>query len=287
MRGIIFADESGPILWPGTIAVSKQLIPIYDKPMIYYPLSVLLVAGIRDILIISTPQDAPRFQELLGGGNQWGINFSYAVQPSPNGLAQAFIIGSEFIGNQESTLVLGDNIFYGSHLSDSIQNAADLKKGARIFACQVQDPKRYGVVSFNETWQAIDIEEKPLHPKSKYAVPGLYFYDNSVSERTRCLKPSERGELEITDLNRSYLEDGLLSTEVMSRGMVWLDIGTHDSLLDAAKFIETIEKRQGMKICCPEEICWRMGYIDNEHLLRLARELSKNDYGRYLKQLVE
>jgi len=287
IRGIILAGGSGTRLWPVTMAVSKQLIPIYDKPMVYYPLSVLLLAGIRDILIISTPQDTPRFQQLLGGGNQWGINLSYAVQPSPDGLAQAFIIGCEFIGNQKSALVLGDNIFYGHHLSESLQNAAGMKKGARVFAYQVQDPERYGVVAFNHQGQATDLEEKPSQPKSKYAVTGLYFYDNTVAERARGLKPSARGELEITDLNRSYMDDGLLSVEVMSRGMAWFDTGTHDSLLDSAKFIETIEKRQGMKICCPEEICWRMGYIDNEHLLKLARALSKNDYGKYLERLVE
>lgn len=250
MRGIILAGGSGSRLWPVTLAVSKQLIPVYDKPMIYYPLSTLLLAGIQDILVISTPQDTPRFQQLLGDGNQWGINLSYAVQPSPDGLAQAFIIGSEFIGSHTVSLVLGDNIFYGHHLSESLQNAASLSTGARVFAYQVNDPERYGVVAFDKEGKAFDLEEKPAVPKSRYAVTGLYFYDSSVAERARRLKPSPRGELEITDLNRTYLDDGSLSVEVFSRGMAWLDTGTHDSLLDAAKFIETIEKRQGMKVSC-------------------------------------
>ncbi|NKB75758.1 MAG: glucose-1-phosphate thymidylyltransferase RfbA [Gammaproteobacteria bacterium] len=286
MRGIILAGGSGSRLWPVTMAVSKQLLPVYDKPMIYYPLSVLLLAGIRDILIISTPEDTPRFQQLLGGGEKWGINLSYAIQPSPDGLAQAFIIGSEFIGNQNSALVLGDNIFHGHHLSESLQNAAKLKKGAKVFAYPVQDPERYGVVAFDKQGRAVDLEEKPEKPKSRYAVTGLYFYDNTVGDRARELVPSQRGELEITDLNRTYLDEGSLGVEVMSRGMAWLDTGTHDSLLDAGKFIETIEKRQGMKVCCPEEICWRMGYIDDEQLLKLSVELSKNEYGRYLGLLV-
>lgn len=287
MRGIILAGGSGSRLWPVTLAVSKQLIPVYDKPMIYYPLSVLLLAGIRDILIISTPQDTPRFQQLLGDGSRWGINLSYAVQPSPDGLAQAFIIGSEFIGSHTSALVLGDNIFYGHHLTESLQNAASLEKGARVFAYQVNDPERYGVVAFDDSGKAYDLEEKPARPKSRFAVTGLYFYDDSVAERARSLKPSARGELEITDLNRTYLDEGRLSVEVFSRGMAWLDTGTHDSLLDAAKFIETIEKRQGMKVCCPEEICWRQGYLDDGELEALAAELSKNEYGRYLMQLLE
>ncbi len=287
MRGIILAGGSGTRLWPTTKAVSKQLIPVYDKPMIYYPLSVLLLAGIRDILIISTPEDTPRFQLLLGGGEQWGVNLSYAVQPSPDGLAQAFIIGSEFIGNQPSALILGDNIFYGYQLTDRLESAAGIRQGARVFAYQVKDPERYGVVTFNKEGKAIDLAEKPIRPKSKYAVTGLYFYDETVVQRALNLTPSARGELEITDLNRSYLDEGLLSVEVMGRGMAWLDTGTHDSLLDAAKFIETIEQRQGMKICCPEEICWRMGYIDNEQLDTLATQLSKNDYGRYLKRLLD
>ncbi len=287
MRGIILAGGSGTRLWPTTKAVSKQLIPVYDKPMIYYPLSVLLLAGVRDILIISTPEDTPRFQLLLGGGEQWGVNLSYAVQPSPDGLAQAFIIGSEFIGNQPSALILGDNIFYGYQLTDRLESAAGIRQGARVFAYQVKDPERYGVVTFNKEGKAIDLAEKPIRPKSKYAVTGLYFYDETVVQRALNLRPSARGELEITDLNRSYLDEGLLSVEVMGRGMAWLDTGTHDSLLDAAKFIETIEQRQGMKICCPEEICWRMGYIDNEQLDTLATQLNKNDYGRYLKRLLD
>ena len=287
MRGLILAGGSGSRLWPVTLAVSKQLLPVYDKPMIYYPLSIHLLAGIRDILIISTPQDTPRFQQLLGEGSKWGVNLSYAVQPSPDGLAQAFILGAEFIGNSESSLVLGDNIFYGHHLSESVQNAAQLKRGARVFAYPVHDPERYGVVAFDDSGNAYDLEEKPEHPKSRYAVTGLYYYDSTVCERARELEPSPRGELEITDLNRAYLDDGSLSVEVMSRGMAWLDTGTHDSLMDAAKFIETIEKRQGMKVCCPEEICWRMGHIDDEQLERLAHELKNNEYGRYLYGLLD
>ena len=287
MRGIILAGGSGSRLWPVTLAVSKQLIPVYDKPMIYYPLSALLLAGIRDILIISTPQDTPRFQQLLGDGDQWGINLSYAVQPSPDGLAQAFIIGSEFIGSHPSALVLGDNIFHGHQLSETLQSAASLQKGARVFAYGVTDPERYGVVAFDEEGKAYDLEEKPDNPKSRYAVTGLYFYDNTVAERAKDLKPSARGELEITDLNRTYLDDGTLGVEVFSRGMAWLDTGTHDSLLDAAKFIETIETRQGMKVCCPEEICWRQGYIDDQALEGLAASLSKNEYGQYLFRLLQ
>ncbi|MGI9316810.1 MAG: glucose-1-phosphate thymidylyltransferase RfbA [bacterium] len=286
MRGIILAGGSGSRLWPITLSVSKQLIPVYDKPMIYYPLSVLLLAGIREILIISTPQDTPRFQQLLGDGEKWGLSLSYAVQPSPDGLAQAFIIGSEFIGTHTVALVLGDNIFYGHNLSESLQDAASLQNGARVFAYQVNDPERYGVVAFDENGKAYDLEEKPSVPKSRYAVTGLYFYDNTVSERAKNLVPSPRGELEITDLNRTYLDEGALSVEVFSRGMAWLDTGTHDSLLDASKFIETIEKRQGMKICCPEEICWRQGYIDDHELEMLAQDLSKNEYGQYLLRLL-
>jgi glucose-1-phosphate thymidylyltransferase len=254
--------------------------------MIYYPLSVLLLAGIRDILIISTPQDTPRFQQLLGDGAKWGVNISYAVQPSPDGLAQAFIIGSEFIGNRNSALILGDNIFYGHQLSESLQNAARIARGAKIFAYQVHDPERYGVVAFDDNGQAYDLEEKPQAPKSRYAITGLYFYDNTVIERARSLSPSPRGELEITDLNRSYLEEGSLSVEVLHRGMAWLDTGTYDSLMDAGKFIETIEKRQGMKVCCPEEICWRLGHIDDAQLERIADEFNNNDYGRHLMELL-
>ena len=287
MRGIILAGGSGSRLWPVTLAVSKQLIPVYDKPMIYYPLSTLLLAGIQDILIISTPQDTPRFQQLLGDGSRWGVNLSYAVQPSPDGLAQAFIIGAEFSGAHNVALVLGDNIFHGHHFTESLQNAASLQSGARVFAYQVNDPERYGVVAFDENGKAYDLEEKPSKPKSRYAVTGLYFYDSTVSDRAKSLKPSPRGELEITDLNRTYLDEDKLSVEVFSRGMAWLDTGTHDSLLDAAKFIETIETRQGMKVCCPEEICWRQGYIDDSQLELLATELAKNEYGQYLLRLLE
>ncbi len=287
MRGIILAGGSGSRLWPVTIAVSKQLIPVYDKPMIYYPLSTLLLAGLKDILIISTPRDTPRFQQLLGDGAKWGINLSYAVQPAPEGLPQAFILGSEFIGNQSSALVLGDNIFYGHGLSERMQNAAAIKKGARVFACQVSHPQKYGVVAFDERGKAYNLQEKPPSPKSRYAVTGLYFYDATVAERARSLKPSARGELEITELNQTYLDDGSLGVEVLTRGMAWLDAGTYDSLLDAAKFIETIEKRQGMKISCPEEICWRMGHIDDEQLASLSAELKQNEYGRYLQRLLK
>lgn len=286
MRGLILAGGSGSRLWPVTLAVSKQLIPIYDKPMIYYPLSVLLLAGIKDIMVISTPLDTPRFQQLLGDGSKWGINLSYAVQPAPEGLAQALIIGSEFIANQNSALVLGDNIFYGTHFTESLKRAASLKKGAKVFAYQVHDPERYGVVAFDENGKAYDLEEKPESPKSKYAVTGLYFYDSTVTERARELKPSSRNELEITDLNRTYLDDGSLSVEVLTRGMAWLDTGTYDSLLEASTFIETIEKRQGMKVCCPEEICWRLGHIDDSQLEMLAEELKKNEYGQYLRELL-
>ena len=287
MRGMILAGGAGTRLWPVTTAVSKQLLPIYDKPMIYYPLSVLLLAGIRDILVISSPRDTPSFQQLLADGGQWGVNFSYAVQPEPGGLAQAFIIGSEFIGNHPCALVLGDNVFYGHDLVASLQRATALKKGAQVFAYRVDQPQCYGVVCFDQQGRAIALEEKPAQPKSHYAITGLYFYDNSVCQRVRELQPSARGELEITDLNRSYLAEGKLTVEVLGRGMAWLDAGTHTSLLDAARFIQTIEQRQGVKICCPEEICWRLGYIDDQQLSRLAATAAgKNDYADYLASLL-
>ncbi len=287
MRGIILAGGSGTRLYPVTQAVSKQLIPVYDKPMIYYPLSVLMLAGITDILVISTPQDTPRFEQLMGDGSQWGINLSYAIQPSPDGLAQAFIIGSEFIGNNKSALVLGDNIFYGHQLGESLHSAGQIQRGAKVFAYQVHDPERYGVVAFDENQKAYDLEEKPENPKSRYAVTGLYFYDDTVVDRARSLKPSHRGELEITDLNRTYLDEGKLSVEMLGRGTAWLDTGTHDSLLEASNFIATIQNRQGLKVSCPEEIAWRMKWIDDEQILKLAEPMKKNDYGQYLYHLIE
>ncbi len=286
MKGIILAGGSGTRLHPVTEAVSKQLLPVYDKPMIYYPLSALMLAGVRDILVISTPQDTPRFESLLGDGSQWGIHFQYAVQPSPDGLAQAFIIGKNFIGGDSSCLVLGDNIFYGHEFAHDLRSAASQTSGATVFAYPVNDPERYGVVEFDRERRAISLEEKPQKPKSRYAVTGIYFYDNQVVGVAEGLKPSPRGELEITDVNRWYLERGQLRCEVMGRGMAWLDTGTHDSLLDASNFIFTIERRQGLKVACPEEIAYRLGYIDAEHLNTLAARIGKSSYGNYLRQLL-
>lgn len=286
-KGIILAGGSGTRLHPATLSVSKQLLPVYDKPMIYYPLGTLLLAGIRDILIISTPQDTPRFEQLLGDGSQWGINLTYAVQPSPNGLAQAFTIGADFIGNDPSALVLGDNIFYGHDFQSLLLNAGKRNAGASVFAYHVQDPERYGVAEFDETGRVLSLEEKPAVPKSSYAVTGLYFYDNQVVDLARDLKPSARDELEITDLNNLYLQQEQLHVEIMGRGYAWLDTGTHDSLLDASQYIATMERRQGLKVACPEEICYRAGWIDAEQLERLAQPLLKNGYGQYLKNLLK